>query len=409
MKTNLDVTNRSLQEYKKDIKDLLNKLNALDELEEEQYLLAAKEILVEIKSRDQEFIRKTKGVFNGHLLFSRHGLCSVLTEKKLGLNPNAPLAEEAIEHMSSTNKYSINLLLNPEKIADFQVSPLVRARQTASLVIPVGLQKAQITIEPALTESTFTPSGINLRNRNDFNHEYEILSFWSNPVKLIFFTLSKWFFANDEVFRQIKAKSDLADEQMKKLVQKFESNDTDESHRKPQLNAQEKIHKIQEIIEHYLKLDESNKGDLWLFGHGYNFRAFFKYIFGIGSTFEYGETRRVYGVEHEGIVSLYSPPYAFVIDQTTGRIRGKYMGSNDRLSRIPLATSVTIPFESSTLDSPSMMQNRLSKSLRNCAESPETEASVAQDQQAIDAVSELSDFEEDDSENSRLFTRFNSL
>ena len=67
--------------------------------------------------------------------------------------------------------------------------------------------------------------------------------------------------------------------------------------------------------------------DIWLFGHGQNFKAFFQAYFAQNRTFDYGETCRVYVLAGNGNKPCFFPPYHFAINQMNGAIKSFEAGS----------------------------------------------------------------------------------
>ncbi|BCA94447.1 hypothetical protein TUM19329_08080 [Legionella antarctica] len=325
---NIDPASDAVISYQQNIKSLINTLNVLNPDKDQNQI---NEILGQIKAEDQQFILKSGLYITGHVLFSRHGESALWSQKKLGLNPNAALAQQAMGNMSHSNKFTSALLGYPDKRTLIAVSPLVRAKQTASLIIPAHLKSAQIIIQPTLSENSFTPSGKNITSLEQLTQEYNQMSFWRTPIKVILFKLSIWFYGYTNVFEQIQKKSSQADEIMLNISgvtsleyfsQGRQTNEEGCIFDTNSLSEDQKITTTRQLIRDNLKSDE---GDFWLFGHGNNFKNFFNKTFGIKSAFEYGETRCVYNIQKDsGLTSLFSPPYIFVIDQSTGRIRGKY-------------------------------------------------------------------------------------
>ncbi len=318
----------AVMSYQQKIEALIEELNSLHP---DKYQNQINEVLRKIKAEDQQFILNSGLDITGHVLFSRHGESALWNQKKLGFNPNAALSEQAIDNMSHTNKFTSGLLRYPNKPVRIAVSPLVRAKQTASLMIPAHLKNAQIIIQPALSENSFTPSGNNITSLEQLKQEYNQMSFWQTPIKVIIFKLTLWFYSYSNVFERIQKESAQADEIMLRISgvtpqeyfsQGQQNNEGDYTFDTNSLSEDHKIRTTRHLIRGNLKSDER---DFWLFGHGNNFKSFFNKTFGIKSTFEYGETRSVYNTQKEpGVTSLFSPPYTFVIDQSTGRIRGKY-------------------------------------------------------------------------------------
>ncbi|CEG58560.1 phosphoglycerate mutase family protein [Legionella fallonii] len=341
---NIDTTSNKVIEYQKKIQNLVEQLNHLNI---DDYQSQVHGIVQQIKTMDQQFLADLGLSIKGHVLFSRHGESSNWDQKKLGLNPNAPLAEQAIVNMSQTNQMTMGLLHYPNQPVHIAVSPLVRAKQTASLVIPQGLKSAQIIIQPALSENSYTPSGSNITSLEQMKNEYQQMSFWKTPLKVIIYALSILFFGYPEVFKQIQEKSTQTDNLMLQIpgvdeetyYSQGEANLNDGTYYfDTNISDVQKAEKTRRLIRDNLK---SGENDYWMFGHGKNFQLFFDETFGITSEFEYGETRSVYNVQKEpGSTSLFNPPYTFVIDQNTGQIRGKFTEKMLTLEKNPWTLTV---------------------------------------------------------------------
>lgn len=324
---NIESNSAAVIKYQTKIEFLIKKLNSLTVYE---YYNQVNDLLQQIKNADQEFFAELGLKRKGHVLFTRHGESDTWRQKKFGLHPNAPVSETAMSNMSQTNESTVSLLHYPDKPTRIAVSPLVRAKQTASLIIPKDLFAPQITIQPALSENSHTPSGNNIMSLDQMKEELRQISFWQTPIKFLLYSIALWIFGRPEVFNQIQKNSIQADISMLQIpgvssevfYSQIKMNAEGKYFFDTSLSEEQKIKKTRQLIRENLKNGET---DYWLIGHGQNFKSFFNHTFGIQSTFEFGETRCVYNVQTEpGVTSLFSPSYTFVIDQTTGRIRGKF-------------------------------------------------------------------------------------
>lgn len=66
--------------------------------------------------------------------------------------------------MKNTNKYTKGIIFYPEEIPIIRISPLIRAKQTAKLLLPQNLSY-NIKTEICLTENSGYPSGTLIRSK----------------------------------------------------------------------------------------------------------------------------------------------------------------------------------------------------------------------------------------------------
>jgi hypothetical protein len=275
-------------------------------------------ILKQIKEIDKIYLERKGNEIVGHVLFSRHGQCGQWNQKKMGLKPNTAIEKDAEQNMQSTNLATKELLFYPHSL-QVAISPMNRAMQTASLLIPKGISNAKIIVEPALTENSELPSGWDIRSTADLQLLTKQTSFWQAPFKKIFLKISQWLYG-DEYFKNHYLQRVAAAKKIEAygncILQSDNANQPDVCQN---INyAGDKIKAIQELI------NNTNNQDAWLFGHGKNFKIFFTKVLGIKADFAYAETRSVYKIRANQSVFLYSPPYVFFINQKTGKIEGKY-------------------------------------------------------------------------------------
>lgn len=279
------------------------------------------QILRMLREADRLYLNARGMEITGHILFSRHGQCSIWDQKKLGVSPNTAISEEAERNMAKTNRSSGALLCyapqeHPPLIA---VSPMNRAMQTAGLATPLEIKNADIRVLSFLAENSIAPSGYDVRSVADMQELYNQLSFWTSPIRKLLLKLAIWTYS-DRDFDLLYEKRKSAAEKIQEHGNKILSNGD-----KPDVCQDLKYHgdKIKDIRA---LIDTVDQRDCWLFGHGKNFWAFFQDVFGMESAFDYAETRRVYKTNTQGNSSLYTPPYVLVINQKTGVIEGKYTG-----------------------------------------------------------------------------------
>ncbi|KTD60345.1 coiled-coil protein [Legionella santicrucis] len=305
--------------YLKEINKLIEQLN---KSQDDQ----CRTILKQIKEVDRLYLQ-AKGIeITAHILFSRHGECSSWGQKRLGLSPNAAISEKAAKNMETTNQFSGSLLFYPaNQHPRIAISPMNRAMQTAGLVIPTEINNAQISILPFLVENTVSPSGYDVRSKEDMQKLYDRFSFWKSPIQKILLKISMWIYS-DEDFKQLYKKRMEAAEKIqihgKPIILESRANG------KPDV-CQNLDYSGDKIKDTKAFIERVEQQDCWLFGHGKNFKTFFQNVLGIESDFDYGETRSVYKIKIDGEVSsLYHPPYVMLINQETGKIEGKYTATS---------------------------------------------------------------------------------
>lgn len=304
------------QVYSLHIQELIIELNQSDERQK-----AA--LLKQLKATDQLYLEALGSTITGHVLFSRHGKCSRWQQKKMGLSPNTVIEDDAQQNMTITNQSTNNLLFYPQhKRPYIAISPMNRALQTAGLVIPQQLTDAEIAIEPALTEISETPSGFDLRSPADLKKLYAETSFWQEPLKKILFKISIWLY-RDKEFQLLYTQRQSAVLAINKHGNNIDTAKDGQGRPDVAQNLDYKGNKIEDIKQ---LIDRAGARDCWLIGHGKNFKTFFTHELGISADFDYAETRPVYKVKTAHNASLFSPPYALVINQDTGLIDGKYSG-----------------------------------------------------------------------------------
>ncbi|WP_131794206.1 histidine phosphatase family protein [Fluoribacter gormanii] len=319
----------------------INEVHSLVEQLNESQDAQLSEVLKQIKEMDRLYL-EIKGIqITAHVLFSRHGKCSSWEQKKFGLSPNAALSEEAERNMERTSHSTGDLLFySPsERPPSIAVSPMNRALQTAGWVIPREIKNATIAVLPFLAENSNAPSGYDVRSMSDMRKLSDQISFWTSPIKKLLLKLSLWIYS-DQDFALLYKKRKKAAEKIQEHGNKILLEECDDVYQNLDYTG-DKIEDTQNFIEHV------EQRDCWLFGHGKNFKAFFQTVLGITLDFDYGETRRVYKIKDEGHrSSLFVPPYVMIIDQKTGKIKGKCTGVIGTLLQkeyVPLSKEETCP------------------------------------------------------------------
>lgn len=280
------------------IKEQIQKLNGSTDFNQKQSSLET------IKKLDEEFIKSTNKEIIGQVLLSRHGECNAFDQKKWGVNPNTGLSEESKNNMQHTSNYTKELLYYPDEFLEVAISPLLRALETATFILPKA-QSKNITIDAALSENSKAPSGFDVRSVEDLDSVLEKTAWFSSTYYLL--SLSKWFYV--DAFIEINQKRENALNVLQVPLEKDVQ----------ALNYQE------DKIEVSLDTIKTAKPhtDLWLIGHGKNFRALYKEVFQISSKFDFAETRRMFRLSNQ---TLFNPPYVFVINQKNGHLEGKFTG-----------------------------------------------------------------------------------
>lgn len=313
-----DITGYSPETYQLDIQQLLSQLNQCsNELDGKDYGIQANNLLQCIKGCDTRFLDEQGFSLNAQILFTRHGECSIRGDKRLGLNPNSAVSNAAMENMGNTKAYTKGMWLDPNSVPRIAISPVLRAKQTASMVIPEGTN-ADLSIEAALAENSNAPSGTNIVSLEDFRKQTQHIPFWKSPIRNLLFKVSSWVYGTAGVFDTIQNKLLSADKILKKYQQNSDS--TLNSSSITTLEDDKKIEATQSMIANSVQRHQ----DTWLFGHGKNFKVFFEKTFGKSDTFDYGETRRVYQVEAINGRKLFTPPYNLAIDQKTGKWKANF-------------------------------------------------------------------------------------
>jgi hypothetical protein len=255
---------------------------------------------------------------HGQVLFTRHGESSTFWDKALGLNPNAPISTAAQQNMAKTNSATHFLLFDPQTTPRIAISPMTRALQTAALIIPKCRTNSDISIEPALSENSISPSGCDIRSVKNREELRSKISFLRSPIKAFLFFLSRWIFG-EGTFKAMKtARADAIDT--------IQQRNSASSIIDAEGEVQQDLHltQCQKITQTMKLIAESQDRDLWLIGHGNNFRTFFKSTFDLEVDFDYGETHTVFKIC--GNPEYFVPPYSFCINQSTGKIEGKFSG-----------------------------------------------------------------------------------
>lgn len=278
-------------------------------------------LITQINETNRIYLEACQLRFNAQILFSRHGKSTMLREKILGLKPNAPISVSAQKNMQGVNQHTQGFLAF-KNLPRIVISPMVRALQTAALLMPTSIRGADVVVNPVLAETSISPSGMDVRSLEDLRKLNEQISFWRAPWQAILFFFSRMFYgdAHFQDSQQLRQKAMDEIQAYNGGATIIQSNgDVDQDLLLGQdmklLHTQQLIHEVEDQ-------------DLWLIGHGNNFRRFFKKTFALQVSFDYAETRAIFKVtENSGEVKFFIPPYTLIVNQNTGKIEGKYTGT----------------------------------------------------------------------------------
>ena len=267
------------------------------------------------------------------IIMSRHGQCGSL-QKVLGANPNSGLEDSC---KSALRAASINTakFLRENKETRFISSPMRRSLQTASLLLPNNLSNTrtlQLAQSYALAENSEDLSGKNIKSPFDLiKHmvitlpidtlKYMFTRKLSMPVRfvtgLILFpvrlleslaSLVTWAFLGH------KLKGDMQQVDRNLSVKGFAS---EAPEKEASLSDSQKISAIDDLIN-------ETEQDLWLFGHGKNFKTYFNDKFDISESFDYADVRTMFK-KIDG--NFEAACYVLHVDQKTGAIVPKILNS----------------------------------------------------------------------------------
>jgi hypothetical protein len=218
------------------------------------------------------------------------------------------------------------------------ISPMTRALQTAGAIIPQNSQKkAVVSIEPALTETSSAPSGFDVRSKQDLEIVKGKLPWWHRfGIDILNFLFG---------FLDIGygKKTSLRQEAIKNIQKYNDGPSIVEEHGEVKQNLDLDEKAKSEIIRTHI--NDTQQGDLWLVGHGKNFKALLKNppFHGKDEEFLFGETRSVYKVTGDPTSEFFTPPYALEIDHKTGNITGRYTGPKEDIAITPPKVDQVLP------------------------------------------------------------------
>lgn len=305
--------------YVEQLNVLITRLNTLSSSDEA--MTQTREILHQINELDKTMLAEQGISVQHHFLFSRHGSSKPNGKKRLGLMPNAGLEDDAIANMAISHQLTGGLLIYPKQSLSCWVSPLIRAKQTANLLLPTTNTPHQIRLNEALLENSTTPSGNYITNKEQFNLFKAQYTFWRSPLTYICYFLAALFYADKTTLQSVKQLSDTEDQ---KLADKTSDRTTDlsENSLNPGIKGQDnKCHQLTDDIE---AVSQQPAQDHWFFGHGHNLKILFKSLFNFTRSLNYCETHRVYQYTNaDQQTVLFHPSYHFYVDQQTGLLKAE--------------------------------------------------------------------------------------
>ncbi len=271
------------------------------------------QILATLAELDRQYLVSQGYQITGHVLLSRHGECNNFSQKRFGLNPNAPISEEA-DQLEATKKQTHFLQLYQNEPMNIAISPMVRPLQTAKNYIPKDTSGADIGILPELVEDSDWPSGMDLRSLTDFQDK----GTGKGLISRFLFWLSEKISAVSTFVALTEKRKEAA-----RAIAAYGRTDTNlltENDDIPKATYDPNSNKVKTITNTIFNIRNC---DGWLFGHGKNFKALFKKLFNVKSGLDFGETRRIYNVKKGEEETLFCPSYTLVVNQKTGFIEGK--------------------------------------------------------------------------------------
>ena len=183
------------------------------------------------------------------------------------------------------------------------ISPMIRAKQTASKLIPDGFA-GTIEIADFLTENSNSPSGKPLLSKNDLQNKRDNSLFAISDM-----------YHDDLYFEGLKQKMDEAHQTIAAKTRYSVA----ESVNNVDLNDDEKITCINSYIARYAD-------HIWFIGHGKNTKKYFENRYLIGKSLEYCETRKVlHYIAHDDTPTEFVVPYYLTVNQITGLFQGNML------------------------------------------------------------------------------------
>lgn len=315
-------TYNSFSEYYDDLHHILYHLTTATSLADQA------PYLIELKECDKVFIRflnngqdtNIKSVF-----FTRHGLCSN-AQKDYGFAPNACVENAALIAMSKTGSITQHMLSEENNSKSYIViSPMLRARQTASKIIPDQF-KGSIEIGNFITENSSYPSGKPILNMEGLESEQGFMTYVSSKKY------------DDTYFDNL---AEILSSTNADLQQKSSTHLMLDNPQNINLTDNEKINLINSYIDN--KINDYGDIDIWFIGHGKNTQNYFGTRYDIGNSMDFCETRKViHFTTSEGLPLEFVTPYTININQTSGLFQGYIQ--HKELNMKPLITIDSIQY-----------------------------------------------------------------
>lgn len=323
-------------EYTREIASICTELEHAAVLEVPEYSERVADILGRLKEIDRRYLQTQSLEMQSQVMFTRHGQCAPWANKRFGMQPNAAIDATAESAMQQTAQYTQQFLMAPSLTPQIFISPMLRAKQTAALILPKGM-RANLSMNAALSENSVVPSGSNITSYQDLVSKARTISFLQAPMRFLGFNtfrilyalrrvpiiniitkpLIDAFFGSANIFGDISEKLSTADKilaQHKVDAIGLDSSQCDD------LTEEDKLKETKILLANSM----AQCTDSWLIGHGKNFKTVLKTFFNIDFSFNYAETLRLYRVcdTKTGKVRVFIPPYTLSIDQTSGKVTG---------------------------------------------------------------------------------------
>lgn len=324
MKSHSDL---NIDQYNADVNKLTRELNDVSKLysNQKQVIEKQKNLIAQLRKLDANYIKSVLQAQDHSvktILFTRHGHCSD-TKKKFGLNPNAAIRKKAKIAMTVTENLTSEFFEEAEKTKIF-ISPMLRALQTASLIIPTEF-KGDIEVTANITEKSDMPSGKDMRTREDLKS----LGIMGRISDILY---------GDRIDSFVQPERTKAINILNKKAGKIISDTLPQA-----LSDDEKVKNIQKSIASTLPGHAQ-----WNICHGKISQKFLKDTLGYETSFDFGETKKIlYYKGQNGEDAVFIPPYSLVINQETGMIESrlevdKKLSIGAFFKRHPIFTGVLI-------------------------------------------------------------------
>jgi hypothetical protein len=326
----------SRAQYEEQVKQAIAKFN------EEQGSI--NDLLKVLKTLDDEYF----GSDSKKIIMSRHGQCGLL-QKVLGANPNAGLEDSCKTALQLAAANTVNFL-RADKGIRFISSPMLRSLQTAALLLPTTLFEGEkLTLEQnhALAENSEDLSGKNIKSAFDLI-KHMVITLPVDTIKYMFapkLTMPLRMVAGLVLFpfRLLETVLSLVlwpflGHNLKKNIQTVNEHLTSKGFNSHVPEPSEALSDAQKIKAIDTLIDRSNQ-DIWLFGHGKNFKTYFKEKVGISESFDYADVRTLFKKANG---TYEAAIYVLHVSQKTGAIFPKILNSPLVATENPKIKAVTV-------------------------------------------------------------------